>query len=55
MCLKKNGVIIVMEKKVKKNVFQIGNENVCDEKDVSSIMENMQNIDNFDLSLVHKQ
>ena len=38
----------------KKNIFKIGKENVYDEEDVSSIIENMDNNDYFDPYLVYK-
>ena len=37
-----------------KKIFKIGKENVYDEEDVSSIIENMENIDYFDPYLVYK-
>ena len=41
-------------KNVKEKKNQIGKENVYNEEDVSSIIENMENIDYFDTHLVYK-
>ena len=38
----------------KKKIFKRGKENVYDEEDVSSIIEQMENIDHFDPYLVYK-